>query len=282
MSKSAREILMHQNKDLYNISIAYSSSSGLHIRNFRVSKKVVSRSIVSVLSTLLFLLVGFAITKVYSLSYQLIKIKGLEAQNFVNIDLKSRNIESINGESGEMAQDSGGPAPQDFMLGQENGIIEVGQETGPIEESKFVEVVSTLPLENLPNLWPREDKINSEFGFRRNPFGGRTYEFHAGIDIGGDRGDPVFAAGGGVITKAGWQGGYGNMIEIDHGFGVTTRYGHLSKVEVQIGDVVSKGQQIGLVGSTGRSTGAHLHYELRINEKTIDPRKLLPPEKVDF
>ncbi len=273
---------MNQNEELYNISIAYSSSSGLHVRNFRISKKLVDRSFASVVVASLFLLIGFAITKVYSLSYRLTKIKGLEAQNFINIDLKSQNIESTDSETEGMTQDSGGPAPQDLRFAQENGIIEVERETGPIEESKFVELVSAIPLENLPNLWPREDKINSEFGFRRNPFGGRTYEFHAGLDIGGDRGDPVFAAGGGVVTKAGWQGGYGNMIEIDHGFGVTTRYGHLSKVEVQIGDIVSKGQQIGLVGSTGRSTGAHLHYELRINDKTIDPRKLLPPEKVEF
>ncbi|MCS6873770.1 MAG: M23 family metallopeptidase [Pyrinomonadaceae bacterium] len=150
------------------------------------------------------------------------------------------------------------------------------------DEIKMEEYISDLSTENIPNLWPREDKITNEFGFRRNPFGGRTYEFHEGMDISGERGDDVLAAGAGTVIKAGWQGGYGNMIEIDHGNGITTRYGHLSKVLVQVGENVSKGQRIGLVGSTGRSTGPHLHYELRINGKAVDPRRLLPPEKAEI
>ncbi|MBO0201145.1 M23 family metallopeptidase, partial [Vibrio alginolyticus] len=81
--------------------------------------------------------------------------------------------------------------------------------------------------------------------------------------------------GAGRVIEAGWKGGYGNMIEIDHGNGVTTRYGHLSKIEVEVGDIVTRGQIMGLVGSTGRSTGPHLHYELRINDRPINPRVLL-------
>jgi murein DD-endopeptidase MepM/ murein hydrolase activator NlpD len=134
----------------------------------------------------------------------------------------------------------------------------------------------------LPTVWAHLGKINNEFGFRRNPFGGRNYEFHAGMDIDGERGDSVMAPANGTIIKAGWQGGYGNMIEIDHGNGLTTRYGHLSKVEIQVGDTVQRGQLIGLVGSTGRSTGPHLHYELRLNDKSINPRLLLPPEPTEI
>ena len=127
-------------------------------------------------------------------------------------------------------------------------------------------------------MWSHLGKINNEFGFRRNPFGGRAYEFHAGMDIDGERGDVIVAPANGVIVKAGWQGGYGNMIEVDHGNGLTTRYGHLSKIEIQVGDTVNRGQIIGYVGSTGRSTGPHLHYELRLNDKAINPRRFLPPE----
>ena len=130
----------------------------------------------------------------------------------------------------------------------------------------------------MPTMWAHMGKINNEFGFRRNPFGGRAYEFHGGLDIDGERGDSVAAPANGIVTKSGWQGGYGNMIEIDHGNGLTTRYGHLSKIDVQVGDNINRGQIIGLVGSTGRSTGPHLHYELRVNDKPINPRRFLPPE----
>jgi murein DD-endopeptidase MepM/ murein hydrolase activator NlpD len=102
------------------------------------------------------------------------------------------------------------------------------------------------------------------------------------MDIDGEKGDPIVAPGNGVIIKAGWQGGYGYMIEIDHGNGLTTRYGHLSKIEVEIGESVQRGQLIGLIGSTGRSTGPHLHYELRINDKPVNPRLFLPPEPTEI
>jgi len=84
------------------------------------------------------------------------------------------------------------------------------------------------------------------------------------------------------FTKASWQGGYGNMVELDHGNGLITRYGHLSRIDVEVGDKVSRGQLMGLVGSTGRSTGPHLHYEIRLNEKPINPRRFLPPEPVEL
>lgn len=86
------------------------------------------------------------------------------------------------------------------------------------------------------------------------------------------------APANGVVSKAGWSGGYGNLIEIDHGNGLKTRYGHLSKIEIQEGDTIQRGQEIGLIGTTGRSTGPHLHFEVRVNDKAINPRRFLPPE----
>ncbi len=158
-------------------------------------------------------------------------------------------------------------------------IIDEDAADDPAIAEALKQAVAGIVDSNVPNVWPHESKINNEFGFRRNPFGGRAYEFHPGMDIGGDRGDEVVAPGRGTVIKAGWTGGYGNMIEIDHGNGVTTRYGHLSKIEVQVGDMVNRGDLIGLIGSTGRSTGPHLHYELRLGDRPINPRLLLPQEQ---
>ncbi|MGI8812587.1 MAG: M23 family metallopeptidase [Pyrinomonadaceae bacterium] len=135
---------------------------------------------------------------------------------------------------------------------------------------------------HLPTIWAHTGKINNEFGFRRNPFGGRTYEFHAGMDIDGERGDLVVAPAAGTVTRASWQGGYGNMVEVDHGNGLISRYGHLSKIEVEVGDPIQRGQLMGFVGSTGRSTGPHLHYELRYDDKPINPRRFLPTEPTEL
>ncbi|HEY2866036.1 MAG TPA: M23 family metallopeptidase [Pyrinomonadaceae bacterium] len=148
----------------------------------------------------------------------------------------------------------------------------------PTVESELKDIEATSNPDNVPSIWAHEGKINNEFGFRRNPFGGRTYEFHPGMDIDGERGDTISATAAGTVTKAGWQGGYGNMVEIDHGNGLITRYGHMSKLNVAVGDAVTRSQTIGFIGSTGRSTGPHLHYELRLNEHPINPRRFLPPE----
>jgi murein DD-endopeptidase MepM/ murein hydrolase activator NlpD len=102
------------------------------------------------------------------------------------------------------------------------------------------------------------------------------------MDIDGERGDLVVAPANGTVIKAGYSGGYGNMVEIDHGNGLTSRYGHLSKVETEVGEKITRGQLLGQVGSTGRSTGPHLHYELRLNDKSINPRHFLPTEPTDL
>ena len=129
-------------------------------------------------------------------------------------------------------------------------------------------VVKTLPLaEPMPH-----DVISSTFGIRRDPFIGRS-AMHSGIDYAVPRGKPITIEAAGVVIHAGSMGGYGNMVEIDHGHGVTTRYGHMSRIDVSVGDKLGKGAAIGAVGSTGRSTGPHLHYEVRIDGHAIDPTR---------
>jgi murein DD-endopeptidase MepM/ murein hydrolase activator NlpD len=100
-------------------------------------------------------------------------------------------------------------------------------------------------------------------------------DFHAGLDIAGEKGQPVYATAAGMITHVGYQGAYGNLIVIDHGFGLETRYGHLLDYKVKLGDQVRRGDVIAHVGATGRATGYHLHYEVLANGKLLNPLKLL-------
>ena len=118
--------------------------------------------------------------------------------------------------------------------------------------------------------WPVTGTITSPFGWRSNPFGGSP-EFHQGLDIAAPSGTTVTAAAGGSVIMAQWYGGYGNYILIDHGGGYSTGYGHLSAIYVSNGQTVKRGQAIGAVGSTGASTGPHLHFEVRIDGKPVDP-----------
>jgi murein DD-endopeptidase MepM/ murein hydrolase activator NlpD len=128
----------------------------------------------------------------------------------------------------------------------------------------------------IPSIWPVMGKLESGVGGRRNPFGGRGFEYHEGQDIDAAYGTPVQVAATGRVIIAGRQRGYGNVVYVDHGAGLSTRYGHLSEIDVSLGQIVTRGQTIGLVGSTGRSTGPHLHYEVRINNQPVDPRQYLP------
>jgi murein DD-endopeptidase MepM/ murein hydrolase activator NlpD len=119
-----------------------------------------------------------------------------------------------------------------------------------------------------------EVEFTSGFGIRTDPFLGRP-AMHTGLDFRAAAGDPVRVTANGKVASAGWAGGYGRMVEVDHGNGLSTRYGHLSEINVKVGDVVKIGQVIGAVGSTGRSTGPHLHYETRIDGEAVDPQKFL-------
>jgi len=119
-----------------------------------------------------------------------------------------------------------------------------------------------------------EVEFTSGFGVRSDPFLGRP-AMHTGLDFRASTGDPVRVTANGKVVSAGWSGGYGRMVEVDHGNGLATRYGHLSEINVKVGETVKIGQVIGAVGSTGRSTGPHLHYETRIDGEAVDPQKFL-------
>ncbi len=129
---------------------------------------------------------------------------------------------------------------------------------------------------SVPSLWPVQGKLADGFGSRRNRFGGRSSEFHAGQDIAAPTGTPVAVTAGGTVEFAGRMREYGQVVVVDHGDGIHTRYGHLSRIDVRIGQLLSRGEQVGCVGSTGRSTGPHLHYEARVGEEPVNPSAYLP------
>jgi murein DD-endopeptidase MepM/ murein hydrolase activator NlpD len=130
-------------------------------------------------------------------------------------------------------------------------------------------------MDGIPQVVPASvENITSGFGYRRDPFNGRG-AMHAGIDFKGAVGSPIFAAAEGRVTFAGWKSGYGQAIEITHGNGMLTRYAHLSRIGVRVGQEVAAGTTIGGLGNTGRSTGPHLHFEVRINDRAVNPRPFL-------
>jgi murein DD-endopeptidase MepM/ murein hydrolase activator NlpD len=125
-----------------------------------------------------------------------------------------------------------------------------------------------------PSLWPIVGYLSSLFGPRRDPFTGGP-DFHAGLDISADRGTPVRATADGTVDQADYYGNYGNSVLLRHGFGISTRFGHLSGYAVRVGQKVRRGDIIGYVGATGRATSSHLHYEILINDQPINPLRLL-------
>ena len=148
-----------------------------------------------------------------------------------------------------------------------------------IQSKSFDEVLALCKkhdemLECIPAIQPVSNKdlkqTASGYGTRIDPIY-KTVKFHSGMDFSANVGTPVYATGNGVVRKAGWEGLYGNCIQIDHGFGYVTRYAHLSKIDVRVGQKVVRGETIGKVGTTGKSTGPHLHYEVMVKGQIVNP-----------
>jgi murein DD-endopeptidase MepM/ murein hydrolase activator NlpD len=125
-----------------------------------------------------------------------------------------------------------------------------------------------------PSIWPTHGWLSSRMGNRADPFTGEK-DFHPGLDISAEKGDPVYATADGKVVNASAAGNYGNLVILEHGYGLETRYGHLSAFKVKQGQSVKRGDLLGLVGSTGRATSSHLHYEVRANGRILNPLQLL-------
>ncbi len=265
---------MQKNDKSYTFLLSHKTKSRIYIKRVAVSKSYLHFGTIGV-----FMMLG--------ISTLAIGVSGIARNSaFAESLTKTSTTAQLAPEPAKppvIIAESQAPAAADYSLnsGGPELVNEVGGEDSQIETQLKAIRLKSNP-EFLPTQWAHLGKINNEFGFRRNPFGGRSYEFHPGMDIDGERGEEVHAPANGTVIKAGWTGGYGNMVEIDHGNGLTTRYGHMSKLIASVGDTLKRGDLIGLIGSTGRSTGPHLHFELRLNEKSINPRHFLVPEPVDL
>lgn len=194
-----------------------------------------------------------------------------------NQDSQFEPYQQPNVQSGEMAQESS-PADYSSLVVR----IDKGVKETQLKEQSVIELWEGLSerqslLNATPNIKPARGWITSRFGYRLNPFTGKQ-AMHAGIDIAAAPGSPVYAPADGVVTFAAYDESYGKLVSIDHGYGVTTRFGHNSQVYVHVGQKVSKWDVIAAVGNTGRSTGPHLHYEVRINGTPVDAMNFILDE----
>ena len=198
-----------------------------------------------------------------------------------NYDAKARHIRRVLSELGldvgklplGATRSMGGPfvpaktAPENAAF--ERQLLRIGTARGHVE--RLTRALATVPVRKPV---PGEIDMTSGFGMRVDPFL-HLPAMHTGLDFRGDVGEAIRATASGTVTHTGWSGGYGKMIEIDHGNGLSTRYGHLSSIDVEDGQHVRAGQIIGRMGSTGRSTGPHLHYETRVGGEAVDPQRFL-------
>jgi hypothetical protein len=171
----------------------------------------------------------------------------------------------------------------DQLMGKVNANLKLDNQQAAQQEASFKEISVFLGKQSsilaaTPSIWPIKGWITSGFGKRASPLTGEPGR-HMGVDIANEVNTPIRATADGIVTYAGWESGYGRLVAIEHGYGYSTRYGHCARIDVKVGDEVTRGQIIGYVGSTGRSTGSHVHYEVRIHGMPVDPEKYLP--KVD-
>ncbi|CQR70024.1 Murein hydrolase activator EnvC precursor [Sporomusa ovata DSM 2662] len=173
----------------------------------------------------------------------------------------------------------GGPVIQPNAADLKNLVKEL-QAVANERENSLINLKDSLTekkerLAATPSIWPTNGEVTSRFGWRSSPWGSGSGDWHPGIDIANDIGTPITAAADGTVVNSNWYGGYGNMVEIDHGNGIVTIYGHNSQNFVTPGQQVKKGQLIARMGSTGYSTGPHLHYEIRVNGTAVNPSSFL-------
>jgi murein DD-endopeptidase MepM/ murein hydrolase activator NlpD len=198
---------------------------------------------------------------------------------------RKRVVTEFNGMGGPTEEDSSRfsqllQEKNEHLLNKVDSSLKVSNEQAAKQEASFKEISVFLDkqrsiLAATPSIWPIKGWITSGFGKRASPLTGEPGR-HMGVDIANEVNTPIRATADGIVTFAGWETGYGRLVAIEHGYGYSTRYGHCARIEIKVGDEVKRGQIIGYVGSTGRSTGSHCHYEVRIHGIPVDPEKYLP------
>lgn len=208
----------------------------------------------------------------------------------MRLDAQTERLLKLSGEQKEVVQNAmdlkrpglGGPLVLDAPKNEADLKKNIDQLMAEIEfQTEYLDALEARILQKgvykdmLPNSSPVNAAYNSSsYGWREDPFTGHR-AFHEGLDFTANTGTPIFAAADGVVSVAGPNSGYGKMVQVEHGSGLQTRYAHASKILVKVGQRVAKGEVIAEVGNTGRSTGPHLHYEIRLNGNALDPRKYL-------
>lgn len=203
--------------------------------------------------------------------------KGLLLSRLTALDTTQRKLAEVSGISrpsdiNKSLIGQGGPDGNASMTDIERATVALESE---LRQIKDVFDKNQVQLSSTPSGWPVRGYITDGFGFRKNPFGGGGTENHAGLDIATNHGTAIQSTADGIVIFAGVYGGYGNVVVIDHGYGITTRYGHMSRIDVEVGQQVTRGKQIGAVGSTGRSTAPHCHYEVRLHDRPVNPLNYL-------
>jgi murein DD-endopeptidase MepM/ murein hydrolase activator NlpD len=275
-------------------------------KNHRFVKRISARKLlsVSVIASIVFLISSRSTESVYENHVRVNVIKtGLEQQAKLVDQLKTDTLEQVGGIVNQVAimqnrinkmelltatmAENAGLNKEDFTLNEEMQTFDASESSLTNQINKMAETLDFkiqqltaleslmmgLNIERQSELAGRpvgKGWLSSYYGVRKDPFTGRP-AMHKGIDFAGKEGEDVIATGAGVVTWSGSRYGYGNLVEIDHGNGLRTRYGHNAELTVEVGDVVTKGQGIALVGNTGRSTGAHVHYEVLKNGQQVDP-----------
>ena len=201
-----------------------------------------------------------------------------ELRRLVNSEESSSVSRSANRPS--LPGGQGGPAVKP-QVQQLNGLVQELQAAAKERQQSLQDLKETLLYQKAqqavtPSIWPASGEVTSRFGWRSSPWGGGGGDWHPGIDIAGSYGTPIYAAADGYVVSSAWNsGGYGNLVEIDHGNGIVTLYGHNSQNVALSGSRVKKGDLIAYMGSTGASTGTHLHYEVRVNGTAVNPASFL-------
>jgi len=208
-----------------------------------------------------------------------------------DFDSKLRVMINLDQDGSQAAAPKGGPANENFSKGylplyrQEllarkmHEFLRQLNVEARLEEVRQQEIMHTLRnnqniLEATPSIWPTSGWVTSGFAWRTSPFTGKR-EFHKGIDISAPRGTPIYAPARGTVTFSGRDGSYGLSIRLKHNSSLSTRFAHLHRIAIKSGQVVTRGELIGYVGNTGRSTGPHLHYEVRLNGVPVNPKRYI-------
>jgi murein DD-endopeptidase MepM/ murein hydrolase activator NlpD len=282
---------MTRDDRFYAFIVARSSRSRAHIRRICLHKRWLKVCGVALTIVAAGLMYGF-----YGLTQQAahfrierenVRLREQNAKQQQELQQLNNRVNAVENTSRKLAEMSGIQATADQPVPRGQGgparpvdsaaaLTVLESKTARLEKQMWLYQEMVRGHGMIPSIWPVDGILEGGMGGRRNPFTGRGYEYHEGQDIDAAYGTPVQAAASGRVLIAGRQRGYGNVVYLDHGAGLSTRYGHLSQINVAVGQTVSRGQTIGLVGSTGRSTGPHLHYEVRINNQPVDPKRYLP------